>query len=601
MIPRREGVTGYWEPHTASIDFCEENYDYHPLVAEAWNSFSALVLVIIPLWNLVLTPRPFSNWPRFFWCQVTLAIVGVGSVIFHATLKRATQGLDEVPMVIVNLVYVYCVVLLGPKDQPKHELYGCMNHSIDAKPLAAGLTLLGLIFIGTYFVLHWYAIFLTCFACECVGLIIYAYWLIFHKEVGKNTQVMRSILIIDVSVFALAFGCWALDNVACIYLGSGALHIVWHLLGGFSSSMFPLILLALTADAEGMSFCLQWSYGLMPCLTLDSQEEGMGEMAKGLSNKIDFEAIDKCTTKIIEESAATFEMPGSFKLDQHLLFIIFEAACAIGLQVMVQVLLIPSRSFGALFGRRHEEVEEEGQAFSGPSVSFYTSFWWPYTAGVCQYLFEEFDLTNARFFTTSGNTFPVVCAMMGVNPLHWCMVDFPKCLAHWGARPLSCFLDSTAFLRQLWHGFLPADAHQRAEGRLVVSLTRIDCTARMHNEQVSTFQSKNDLIDCLVDAVNMPGIFFRGLPIRHCKFCINGMYTEKKRKADKKTVVIGISRSCDIRPSKRMPWLWAILPQPMERTKQMMRQGYEDARANHEVFAKQGWRIKAAGPSESSK
>ena len=37
---------GFWGPVTASIDWCEENYERTPYLAEFWNSISSLFLFL---------------------------------------------------------------------------------------------------------------------------------------------------------------------------------------------------------------------------------------------------------------------------------------------------------------------------------------------------------------------------------------------------------------------------------------------------------------------------------------------------------------------------------------------------------------------------
>jgi hypothetical protein len=238
---------------------------------------------------------------------------------------------------------------------------------------------------------------------------------------------------------------------------------------------------------------------------------------------------------------------------------------------------------------------------TGPSVAFSgCAFWWPYHAGVCQYLFEEFDLSDVRVYSTSASTFPVVCTVVGVNPLTWCVEDYPKCLAHWWSRPFSCFVDSTDFLRRLWHSFLPKDAYKRVEGHLVVSVTNVGFNSAglpvLTNEQASSFQSNDDLVNALMATINVPGVFFRGFPKWRGRLCVDGAYSEQAHNAGGKTVVINLApgASSDIRPSRRLPWSWLLFPQPMQQTRQMMNWGYEDARTNRALFESKGWRPKKA-------
>lgn len=125
---------------------------------------------------------------------------------------------------------------------------------------------------------------------------------------------------------------------------------------------------------------------------------------------------------------------------------------------------------------------------------------------------------------------------------------------------------------------------------------------KLENERVSSFHSNADLVDTLMATINMPGFFFRGLPKWRGKLTVDGAYSERSHKPGGKTVVVASlpwGPPSDLSPSKPLPRLWMLLPQPMERTKRMMRLGYEDARANRRIFEERGWRAKAAGPADS--
>ncbi|CAH7670845.1 ceramidase [Phakopsora pachyrhizi] len=97
-------ITGFWGPATASIDWCESNYAVTRFIAEFANTLSNLVFVALALFGLKKCrdsrlPIPLSL------CQVGIALVGIGSFLFHATLKYEWQLGDELPM-------IYCCCLI---------------------------------------------------------------------------------------------------------------------------------------------------------------------------------------------------------------------------------------------------------------------------------------------------------------------------------------------------------------------------------------------------------------------------------------------------------------------------------------------------------
>jgi len=106
--------TGFWTPHTANHDFCEGNYEHSFYVVEFFNTISALVILFTGLYNFSLVIR--YKLPAIF-SVVTLfvAVVGLGSVAFHGTMKRWGQISDEVPMVWGVTTYILAILYLEYK------------------------------------------------------------------------------------------------------------------------------------------------------------------------------------------------------------------------------------------------------------------------------------------------------------------------------------------------------------------------------------------------------------------------------------------------------------------------------------------------------
>lgn len=243
-----------------------------------------------------------------------------------------------------------------------------------------------------------------------------------------------------------------------------------------------------------------------------------------------------------------------------------------------------------------------------PSISFGgCAFWWPYMCGVCQYIFENFDLTDVNMFCCSASAFPVACTAVGVNPIQWLTKDYPKCLKHWNSRTLSCFLDSPAFLRNLWLSFLPPNANEIVRDRLILSVTHVDhCQwwkfPKLRNEQVSHFESNEDFVNCLLSTICIPGAFFRELPRVRGHFGADGGFTVPDFDPGSGCILVDVSPfgNGDIKPSKSLPWLWLLTPQSMERTLKMVECGYKDAQAKHGLFETRGWRPKHASPTRTN-
>lgn len=99
---------GFWPPPSGDFNWCEDDYVFTPYVSELWNSATSLCLLVGPAlaWKRATTWEVRLN-------LLLLAIIGVGSTLFHATLQYEHQLLDEVPM----LCYiVHTVSLLSRPD-----------------------------------------------------------------------------------------------------------------------------------------------------------------------------------------------------------------------------------------------------------------------------------------------------------------------------------------------------------------------------------------------------------------------------------------------------------------------------------------------------
>ncbi len=115
---------GFWGKQTATIDWCEANYEVTRYIAEFWNTISNIVMIVFPIYSLFwtynhiqfakknkrLTPfgnNHFSIPTSVILVQISLILVGIGSWMFHMTLLYHMQLLDELPMIYGTAIQVY--------------------------------------------------------------------------------------------------------------------------------------------------------------------------------------------------------------------------------------------------------------------------------------------------------------------------------------------------------------------------------------------------------------------------------------------------------------------------------------------------------------
>ena len=228
-----EGDTneGYWGTKTANTNWCEEDYVFTPYVAEFGSSLSSLAIVCNGLYGL------FMHWSsvetRYLFAYLVFVVVGLGSSLFHATLRREYQLLDELPMMWGNGIFIYIVECMSDKiGQPRVGLTACI--------VAAEA-------IGTVAVVLFddkdQTIFLICYGSGV------AYLMISGWALNNKFNPSKDVVLLETSILFYVGGLllWLIDRhychevVAGIHIRSMYLHCFWHFgagIGTFLSVLF---------------------------------------------------------------------------------------------------------------------------------------------------------------------------------------------------------------------------------------------------------------------------------------------------------------------------------------------------------------------------
>lgn len=154
-------VADAWD-RPANIDFCEGNYTTLSFIAEAWNTFSSVPMSVVAAYGFYRARRHMRWETRWGLAWALLGVVGVGSALFHATLRHVFQAADELPMLYCNLIFIYLMLEEGSgRTRPPRKRW-----------LAPLLVLAGVTQTVCYFL--WptvYAIFLTSYLSVIVWLV----------------------------------------------------------------------------------------------------------------------------------------------------------------------------------------------------------------------------------------------------------------------------------------------------------------------------------------------------------------------------------------------------------------------------------------------
>ena len=254
---------GLWT-HTASIDWCEANYELSYYIAEFWNTFSNLAFIIPQMVHYFTLSKYNSVEPVFRHAFLLLAVVGFGSLCFHMTLTRSMQMLDETSMILVAL---HSFFLLYIMKEPK----------VNKKMLTAILTCYGLVFLSFYiFLVSWPIFHHTCF-----GVLVYVSAYIGYQLKEKHGQYHEFWNVVILQHFGLAV--WMIDKHYCEVLTTIRenyvfsfvkpllqFHALWHVSMGLAAHLFVLSMIKLRAWTKYKQlFILEHKlYGLWPTLRM---------------------------------------------------------------------------------------------------------------------------------------------------------------------------------------------------------------------------------------------------------------------------------------------------------------------------------------------
>lgn len=204
--------SGYWGPITSTLLWCERKYTWSYYVAEPVNTFTNFMFLGYAAYMFYLVRR--ERLPaRFLGCCLGMGSVGLGSFLFHMTLKYEAQLLDELPMIWAAGFVSYSLL----EDSPGYTepRYGA------ALPASIFALILGITVTYIYNgnpVFHQVAYALI-FTVTCV----HALFTLFHpasrmaqtESARRNRSIARRWELIGIVSFGTGFAVWNVDNVFC--------------------------------------------------------------------------------------------------------------------------------------------------------------------------------------------------------------------------------------------------------------------------------------------------------------------------------------------------------------------------------------------------
>mmetsp|Transcript_39967 Transcript_39967/g.123963 ORF Transcript_39967/g.123963 Transcript_39967/m.123963 type:complete len:274 (-) Transcript_39967:92-913(-) len=214
------GDLPYWGSIDAMHQFCEAKYVVSTHFAEIWNALSNIPTFILPgLFGLYSTWRVHDVRLRMLW--LNMFWVGIGSFLFHMTMRFKCEMLDELPMVTLVLSGVFA------KDDTHWTTSGFRKLLVHTLFLTVAL-------VGMYLYISRgdYEIFCAVFTSLTVPALGLAFMCCFRQG-GLACRLHLASTV----TLSLARVLWELEARLCPPGRGGPLawlHVLWHLLAGLA-------------------------------------------------------------------------------------------------------------------------------------------------------------------------------------------------------------------------------------------------------------------------------------------------------------------------------------------------------------------------------
>jgi len=224
----------WWHGPKANHDFCEENYHYSAFVAEFHNTWSSMPLIFLGSVGIWYTRKYASLEGRFTCAFLSIGLIGIGSILFHGTLLRWAQVLDEAPMMGLLFIFVFCFL-----ENSELRRFGAW--------MPWGLCAAFLVCVSTYLLLNVYWLFLLGFIGGSVFLILNGARVALY-EASKLTG---ALFLTGCACQGLAALSWVADHHLCSQLVGLRLHVVWHFGSACGTYLFVMAFVSHRAGQIG--------------------------------------------------------------------------------------------------------------------------------------------------------------------------------------------------------------------------------------------------------------------------------------------------------------------------------------------------------------
>ncbi|KAJ2077300.1 hypothetical protein H4R24_005211 [Coemansia sp. RSA 988] len=249
---------GYWGDVTSSVDWCEENYEWTPYIAEFFNSWSSIAMIVLGEACARMNPTGYN---AFTLLGRSITVVGVGSWLFHATLKYSMQMTDELPMLWSISIACYIAVTLQYKVDSRRFKHLLTLWTLFVSVMTAGFSgqVQFVLFQASFNILS----LVMAFLC----------WRGKRDLEASQMGHVAALFSAGIKWYLAAAVIWLTDTNLCSYINgldssilpfNMQLHAWWHVLASLGLVYLVVLLMGHYCLLKGIAFKLRFILGVFP-------------------------------------------------------------------------------------------------------------------------------------------------------------------------------------------------------------------------------------------------------------------------------------------------------------------------------------------------
>ncbi|KAF2076952.1 hypothetical protein CYY_001728 [Polysphondylium violaceum] len=269
----------YWGVPDSPIDWCENNYEISPFICEFYNTFSSFIISFFALYGIYLLTSISMSRDEYTTQHIkivkqvgirakvllsysSLAVVGVGSAFYHATLLYKNQLFDEFPMIVTASLFIYCLLTMEPVSKSDSKYYQIFRWLL---PYA--LVTYFLIVSTTIFIIRNVPTILqVSFGVLIVSNVIISTLHVRGLNQDYSVSNQKKLLTYCTVSMLIAYFSWLAERKLCNEYGyvipGLQLHAVWHALTGLAGFYWVQFYICSILEKNQYKTNIIWNWGV---------------------------------------------------------------------------------------------------------------------------------------------------------------------------------------------------------------------------------------------------------------------------------------------------------------------------------------------------